>query len=515
MPAPYQPRPIGGTVQPQPQQMPQMAPGAPSPWAPPAQYGPSAHAWGTFSDPRSAAAARAQNMHNAPGPGMFSQMGPGIGTPSQVPMVRDMTPLWQPFGAPPPMSAPTFQRGPGSAPAGVGVLSPQTQQRSITAQAGAGLNPSNGSSGSPPEDHISAMTDARGAPVAPYTLEAGGQYGQEVPWDYLRRRMGMRVQNGLKPMTFDDGTQGYYDPTTHTTYYTEGGKWYIGRDQKGYSKEGQAYVGYDGRGGDPASLQAGYRFTNDIGLTWEYDGKGGWSQVQPGDKGKYVDPNKQALDDAFARQRSLEEQRRAWIESNYRPEQLDQGVVDRNISAMRAQNAVAASRSARAQMSAAQHAGVDSSLALMGPMEAFQNDSIQSNSQAAQMQMQAEMVNLQQRSNMTNQKLAALNALMSDASSSEVKQWAAEEAQRTHQLGQYLAIQQQEAERAFQAQQAARQQTMGIAGAIGAGIGSLLGPIGSGIGSAIGGLAGGAAAGPAPAPPGYHQAYPGTYYSSW
>ena len=409
--------------------------------------------------------------------------------------------------------------GPGQpppAPAGVAPVQQQQSWSSAVREAGAGAPlPQGGGSTPEPVDHVFKQTAA-----------ASGEDGRGgAGWGFGTTHSSAEMA-AMYPELANDIIYGKDLQTKdNETFVRDGDGYRKILNKRGWAEDGTPYVGYDRSKGDPSEGMTWHNGENGVDFVYH---NGGWTPVDPkgskqagrwgGDAASQgLDTqatSRETMDEAYKRQAALEEQRRKWIEDNYKPEQLNQGAVDNVIRTQRTQNAMATSRAARGAMALTQRTGVDPSVGAIALMEAFQNNEAQSNAQGAQTQLQAEMTNLQQRSAMTQQKLAELNDLAKNASNREVQQWAAQEALKTQDWSKWYQIQQDQLQMQLAQANASRQQWGGIAAGIGGAIGSLFGPIGSIVGGALGGV-GGTAASAMQAPAGYHQAYPGTYYSNW
>lgn len=227
-------------------------------------------------------------------------------------------------------------------------------------------------------------------------------------------------------ITLDDGTPGWYDPVSNTTYRSDGkGGATIVTDKKGYREDGTPYVGdptnpanfynaLDGNG-NPIRGPNGEQITRnpDNGALFYYD-KNGRGYVRVGPDGVEVDNKTGApIQGAIAANNAKPDpanpmQSVVDYYNNNPPPQFNQQAIDDQVNAAKQQRAIQGGQDSRSLMALAANSGTnpDAAQANLGQMSAETN--AQGAASDAKLRMQGELTKLQQETKWYDDKANAL-----------------------------------------------------------------------------------------------------------
>lgn len=302
-------------------------------------------------------------------------------------------------------------------------------------------------------------------------------------------------------ITLNDGTPGWYDPVTHTTYKSDGkGGATIVTDKKGYAEDGTPFVGdpsnpanfynaLDGNGNPVRGPHGEQIFRNpDNGALFYYD-PNGRGYVRVGPDGVEVDfktgaPIQSAIAENNAKPTPANPmQGMVDYYNNNPPPQFNQQAIEDQINAAKQQRAIQGGQDSRSLMALAANSGTnpDAAQANLGQMSAESN--AQGAASDAKIRMQGELTKLQQETKWYDDKANALRMM------------AAAETDKSNQAA--LFIQAQLAASAAASRQEAMMKMQielskpSVGEMIGGGfLGLLTGGLSGGLGRLIGGLGG-------------------------
>lgn len=302
-------------------------------------------------------------------------------------------------------------------------------------------------------------------------------------------------------ITLNDGTPGWYDPVTHTTYKSDGkGGAMIVTDKKGYAEDGTPFVGdpsnpanfynaLDGNGNPVRGPHGEQIFRNpDNGALFYYD-PNGRGYVRVGPDGVEVDfktgaPIQSAIAENNGKPAPANPmQGMVDYYNNNPPPQFNQQAIEDQINAAKQQRAIQGGQDSRSLMALAANSGTnpDAAQANLGQMSAESN--AQGAASDAKIRMQGELTKLQQETKWYDDKANALRMM------------AAAETDKSNQAA--LFIQAQLAASAAASRQEAMMKMQielskpSVGEMIGGGfLGLLTGGLSGGLGRLIGGLGG-------------------------